>query len=69
MLIIVAIFVMVRISVGKAMHYKSPYKCAIWSLLVFLSLFVSNGLFRKCANDNRQKTKDNRQKTKDKRQK
>ena len=22
------------------MHYKSPYKCAIWSLLVFLSLFV-----------------------------
>lgn len=40
MLIIMVIFVMIRISLGGAMHYKSPYKCAIWSLLVFLSLFV-----------------------------
>lgn len=40
MLIIFGIFVMIRISLGGAMHYKSPYKCAIWSLLVFLSLFV-----------------------------
>lgn len=40
MLIIMGIFVMIRISIGGAMHYKSPYKCAIWSLLVFLSLFV-----------------------------
>lgn len=40
MLIILSIFVMIRISLGGAMHYKSPYKCAIWSLLVFLSLFV-----------------------------
>ena len=40
MLMIMAVFVMIRISLGKAMHYKSPYKCAIWSLLVFLSLFV-----------------------------
>lgn len=40
MLIIFIVFVMIRISLGGAMHYKSPYKCAIWSLLVFLSLFV-----------------------------
>ena len=40
MLIIMSTFVMIRISIGGAMHYKSPYKCAIWSLLVFLSLFV-----------------------------
>ena len=40
MLMIFVVFVMIRISLGGAMHYKSPYKCAIWSLLVFLSLFV-----------------------------
>lgn len=40
MLIILSIFCMIRISLGGAMHYKSPYKCAVWSLLVFLSLFV-----------------------------
>ena len=40
MLMIMCIFVMIRITIGGAMHYKSPYKCAIWSLLVFLSLFV-----------------------------
>ena len=40
MLLIFTVFVMIRISIGGAMHYKSPYKCAIWSLLVFLSLFV-----------------------------
>ena len=40
MLLIMVVFVMIRISLGGAMHYKSPYKCAIWSLLVFLSLFV-----------------------------
>lgn len=39
MLIIFGLFVMIRISVGGALHYKSPYKCAVWSLLVFLSLF------------------------------
>lgn len=40
MLVIFGLFVTVRISLGGAMHYKSPYKCAIWSLLIFLSLFV-----------------------------
>lgn len=40
MLMIMVIFVMIRITLGGAMHYKSPYKCAIWSLLVFLSLFT-----------------------------
>ena len=38
-LAIFGIFVMIRISLGGALHYKSPYKCAIWSLLMFLSLF------------------------------
>jgi hypothetical protein len=36
MLLILSIFCMIRISIGGALHYKSPYKCAIWSLLVFL---------------------------------
>ena len=40
MLVIFGIFVTIRISLGGAMHYKSPYKCAVWSLLMFLSLFV-----------------------------
>lgn len=40
MLLIFGMFVTVRISIGGALHYKSPYKCAIWSLLIFLSLFV-----------------------------
>ena len=40
MLIIFGIFVTVRITLGGALHYKSPYKCAVWSLLIFLSLFV-----------------------------
>ena len=40
MLLILSVFIMIRMTVGKAMHYKSPYKCAIWSLLIFLSLFV-----------------------------
>lgn len=39
-LLIFVTFVMIRISLGGAMHYKSPYKCAVWSLLIFLSLFV-----------------------------
>ena len=39
-LLILIPFIMVRMSVGKAMHYKSPYKCFIWSSLIFLSLFV-----------------------------
>ena len=40
MLVIFGTFVTIRISLGGALHYKSPYKCAIWSLLMFLSLFV-----------------------------
>ncbi len=39
MLIIFAIFVSLRISLGGALHYKNPYRCAIWSLLIFLSMF------------------------------
>lgn len=39
-LVIFGLFVTIRISLGGALHYKSPYKCAVWSLLMFLSLFV-----------------------------
>ncbi len=39
-LIVFGLFVTIRISLGGALHYKSPYKCAVWSLLIFLSLFV-----------------------------
>lgn len=39
MLIIFCLFVMIRVNLGGALHYKSPYKCAVWSTLVFLSLF------------------------------
>lgn len=39
MLVVFSLFVMIRVTLGGAMHYKSPYKCAVWSLLVFLSLF------------------------------
>lgn len=40
MLIIFCLFVIIRMSLGDAMHYKDWYKCMIWSTLVFLSLFV-----------------------------
>lgn len=40
MLIIFCLFVIIRMSLGDAMHYKNWYKCMIWSTLVFLSLFV-----------------------------
>lgn len=36
MLIIMILFCIIRVTLGSAMHYK----CAIWSLLVFLSLFA-----------------------------
>ena len=40
MLIIFCLFVIIRMSLGDAIHYKDWYKCMIWSTLVFLSLFV-----------------------------
>ena len=39
-LLIFIIFAVVRIQIGGALHYKSPIKCAIWSILIFISLFV-----------------------------
>ena len=38
--IIMLLFFIVRMTLGKPLHYKSPYKCFIMSLLVFLSMFV-----------------------------
>lgn len=39
-LLIFVLFAIVRIRLGGALHYKSPFKCAIWSLLIFFSLFL-----------------------------
>lgn len=39
-LIIMLLFVLVRMTFGKPLHYKSPYRCFIMTLLVFLSMFV-----------------------------
>lgn len=38
--IIMLLFFIVRMTLGKPLHYKSPYKCFIMTLLVFLSMFV-----------------------------
>lgn len=40
MLIIFTLFVLVRLGIGGAMHYKAWQKCILWSTLMFLSLFV-----------------------------
>ena len=39
-IIIMLIFVLTRYILGKPLHYKSPYKCFIMTLLIFLSMFV-----------------------------
>ena len=39
-LLIFIIFAVVRIQIGGALHYKNPIKCAIWSTLIFASLFI-----------------------------
>lgn len=38
--LVLVLFAMIRMKLGKAIHYKDWYKCLIWSTLVFLSLFV-----------------------------
>jgi hypothetical protein len=38
--IIMFVFVLARMTFGKTLHYKSPYKCFIATLTIFLSLFV-----------------------------
>lgn len=37
-------FFLVRMTAGKPMHYKAWYRCAIWSLLTFLSLYLLSDL-------------------------
>lgn len=39
-LIIMFIFVITRMTFGKALHYKSPYRCFVMTLAIFLSLFI-----------------------------
>ena len=34
------LFALVRMTFGEPLHYKSPYRCFIMTLLVFLSMFV-----------------------------
>ena len=37
---ILVLFSGIRISLGNALHYKSPIKCILWTTLVFTSLFL-----------------------------
>lgn len=37
---IMLLFIIVRMTLGRPLHYKSPYKCFIMTLLIFLSMFV-----------------------------
>lgn len=37
-------FFLVRMTAGKPMHYKTWYRCAIWSSLTFLSLYLLSDL-------------------------
>lgn len=39
-ILLIILFAILRMSFGKAMHYKDWYRCLVWSTLVFLSLFV-----------------------------
>ena len=39
-IIIMLLFVLARYTFGKPLHYQSPYRCFIMTLLVFLSMFV-----------------------------
>ena len=38
--ILMLVFFIIRMTLGRPLHYKSPYRCFIMSMLVFLSLFV-----------------------------
>ena len=38
--ILMLVFFITRMTFGKPLHYKSPYRCFIMTLLVFLSMFV-----------------------------
>ena len=40
-LIIMFVFIVTRMTFGKTLHYKSPYKCFVMTLAIFLSLFVA----------------------------
>ena len=40
MFVAFAIFVYTKEIIGGSKHYKSPAKCMIWSLLLFVSLFI-----------------------------
>lgn len=37
-------FFLIRTTCGKPMHYKAWYRCAMWSALTFLSLFILSDL-------------------------
>ena len=38
------LFFLTRMIIGKPKHYSKAYKCAIWSILVFLSLYSLSSL-------------------------
>lgn len=40
LLVILSVFLMTRICLGKRLHFKTWYRCLIWSTCTMLSLFV-----------------------------
>lgn len=38
-IIVFLIFAILRMKLGKALHYKKWYECFVWSMAIFLSLF------------------------------
>ena len=43
-IVLMVIFFLTRMIVGEPKHYKKAYKCALWSSLVFLSLYSLTSL-------------------------
>ena len=43
-IMLMVLFFLTRMIIGKPKHYNKAYKCAIWSILVFLSLYSLSSL-------------------------
>ena len=43
-IMLMVLFFLTRMIIGKPKHYSQAYKCAIWSVLVFLSLYSLSSL-------------------------
>ena len=43
-IVLMVLFFLTRMIIGKPKHYNKAYRCMIWSLLVFLSLYAISSL-------------------------